>query len=204
MARRGEPERRCIVTGDHGERGELLRFVVAPDGTLVPDLAGRLPGRGIWVKPARALLAQAIKRRLFDRAARRQVKVPDDLGERVGVLLRRRCLDLLGLARRAGAVSSGYDKVHAALHRGEAALLLGATDAADGGRQRLVALGRGKRPDLTVVERFTAAELGAAIGRPMAVHVALRSDGPVERLIAEIARLEQYETDAGRPPEARK
>lgn len=204
MARGGEIERRCIVTGEHGGRGDLLRFVVAPDGTLVPDLAGRLPGRGIWVKPARRLLAQAAKRRLFDRAARRRVEVPEDLCNRVGLLLRRRCLELLGLARRAGAVSSGFEKVHAVLQKGEAVLLFEASDAAEGGRQRLAALGRGKRPDLTVVERFTAAELGTALGRPMAVHVALRSEGPAERLAAEIARLELYEAETDGSSEARK
>ena len=39
---RDGPERRCIATGDSGETGGLLRFVVGPEGAVVPDLAERL------------------------------------------------------------------------------------------------------------------------------------------------------------------
>ncbi|MEM6662503.1 MAG: DUF448 domain-containing protein, partial [Pseudomonadota bacterium] len=46
---RDGPERRCIATGETGATDRLIRFVLAPEGGLVPDLAARLPGRGAWL-----------------------------------------------------------------------------------------------------------------------------------------------------------
>src|SRR5690625_1837902 len=88
---RHEPIRRCLASGERLPQDRLLRFVVGPENELVPDLAARLPGRGLWIRPERALLERAIARGLFARAARGPVKVPPDLVERLGAALRRRC-----------------------------------------------------------------------------------------------------------------
>ena len=55
-----EPQRRCLVTRASRPKGGLLRFVVSPEGVLVPDLGEKLPGRGLYVMPDRALLETAI------------------------------------------------------------------------------------------------------------------------------------------------
>src|SRR5690625_177345 len=96
------PVRRCLASGERLPQDRLIRFVVGPDKEVVPDLAGRLPGRGLWIRCERALLEKAIARGLFARAARTAVQVPPDLPERVGLALRRRCQDWLGMARRGG------------------------------------------------------------------------------------------------------
>lgn len=187
------PIRRCLASGERLHQDRLLRFVVGPDGELVPDLAGKLPGRGLWIRPERVLLERAAARGLFARAAKAPVKVPADLAERVGRALRRRCLEGLGLARRAGAALAGHDKVRAVLERGEAALLLQAADGSPAQRARLAALGRGLRPGLEVIETLTAVELGEALGRGSSVHVAVLPGGVAERLRLDCARAAAYD-----------
>ena len=184
------PLRRCIVTRQVRSRRELLRLVVAPDGMVVADIEGRLPGRGLWITPSRAAIGEALRKKLIARAARRQVEVPADLADRIEVGLLRRCLDLLGLARRAGQAVTGYEKVRARLKDGAAGLLIGAADASGDGRRKLrnlaAATSDGRLP---LVEVLSATELGAALGRENAVHVALAPGRLAERLRDEAARL---------------
>lgn len=187
-ASRTAPLRRCIATGRSLPQAELLRFVVAPDGELVFDLTGKLPGRGLWVSAQRAALEKACKRNLFAKAARSQVRLPQALPDLVEGGLRRRCLDMLGLARRAGLVAAGFEKAKARLAAGEAALLLQAADGADDGRDKLAALGRAVRPDLAVFRLFAAVELGRVLGRDRGVHLALKAGTMTERLTAELRR----------------
>jgi len=115
-------------------KAALVRFVVAPDGTLVPDVAARLPGRGLWLTARRDIVEAAMAKRLFGRAARKPVTVSADLADRVELLLRQRCADLIGLARRSGKAVAGYEKVRSALRDGDAAILLAAADGGEGGR----------------------------------------------------------------------
>ena len=98
------PERRCVVTGETGPKAGLVRFVVGPDDTVVPDVAGRLPGRGIWVSADRAVLERAVAKRMFSKGAKRQALVPDGLVAQVEAALLRRLQDAIAMARKAGAL----------------------------------------------------------------------------------------------------
>lgn len=179
-------------------RAELIRFVAGPDGTVVPDLAGRLPGRGFWLSPSRAMIQTACARNLFAKAAKAALRVPDGLADRVERLSAQRCIDLLGLARRAGQVAVGREQVVARLGEGRAALLLQAVDAAEGGRGKLRAMARA--PEVAVVEVLSARELGRALGREEAVHVALAPGRLAACLREEAVRLAALRGDneAGR------
>jgi predicted RNA-binding protein YlxR (DUF448 family) len=42
----------------------MMRFVVSPDGHLVADVLGKLPGRGIWVSSNQQALQKAVKKTL--------------------------------------------------------------------------------------------------------------------------------------------
>ena len=189
------PQRRCIATGAVRDRARLLRFVVGPDGTIVPDIDGRLPGRGLWLTPRRDIVARAVAKRVFARAARRQVSVPPDLADRLEILLARRCVDLLGLARRAGLAAAGFDRVGDAVRHGRAALLLCARDGAAGGRRKLAGLGR----DLPCAEVLTAAELGAAFGRERIVYAAVGGGKLCRRLRDDLEKLAGLRETAGGP-----
>ncbi len=188
-ARATRPERRCIASGQVRPKEELLRFVAGPDGWIVPDLSGRLPGRGLWLTPRRDMMKKACERNLFAKAAKAPVRVPDDLIGQVDRLMASRCLELLGLARRAGAAVAGYEKAASWLAAGKAGALFQAVDAAEGGRRKLRALARAAGPHVPVVELFTAEELGRALGRGAAVHVAVAPAGILARLTRETARL---------------
>jgi Predicted nucleic-acid-binding protein implicated in transcription termination len=179
------PNRRCIVTGEVRPKERLLRFVVSPVGEVVPDLEHRLPGRGIWLSARRDVVNTAVAKRLFAKAARRAVSVPEGLADRVQALLLRRCQDGLGLARRAGQAVCGFEKVKAELKAGRAAALVEARDAAEDGKGKMRALAQA----LPVVEVFDAVELGAPFGRDQAVHVALAPGGLARRLVQEAGLL---------------
>ena len=183
------PERRCLATGEVLAKERLLRFVVGPDGEIVPDPAARLPGRGLWLKPERAIIRRAQTRGLFARAAKAKVKVPDDLLERLVAMERRRLLDLLGLARRAGALVTGFEKVKAAIAGGRVAVLLEAAEAGDDGRGKLAALAAHRAPDALLCDCFTIAELSQALGREHAVHAAVLESGIAGRIKDAAARL---------------
>lgn len=179
------PSRRCIATGTVRPKGELLRFVVSPDGLVVPDVEQRLPGRGIWLSARRDVVNTAVGKRLFAKAARRAVVAPEDLADRVEALLFRRCVDAIAMARRAGHAVCGFEKVKAELKAGRVLALVEARDAAQDGRGKMRALASG----LPVVELFDAVELGAPFGRGQAVHVALAPGGLARRLVEEAALL---------------
>ena len=162
-------ERRCLVSRETLATERLIRFVVGPDGAVVPDVGCVLPGRGLWLTAQRDIVAAACARNVFARAARASVAVPDDLADRVEHLLLDRALNSLGLARRAGQVALGFEVVRDWLRQGRAALLLTASDAAPGGARKIKALAL----DLPHVGEFASAELGRALGRDSVVHVAI-------------------------------
>ena len=179
------PHRRCIQTGEIGPKEGMIRFVVGPDSSIVPDIEGRLPGRGMWLSARRDVVNSAVAKATFAKAARQKILVPADLADRLEALLRRRCLDLIGLARRAGQVVSGYDKVRAELKSGRGAVLLEASDGARDGTQKVKALA----PHLPVVTVLTAAELGAAFGRDHTVHGLLLPGNLAKRVLIDATRL---------------
>jgi hypothetical protein len=170
----------------------LIRFVVGPAGELVADLAGRLPGRGLWLTARRDIVEQAVAKRLFARAAKQAVTVPAGLADRIEALLAQRCVDAIGLARRAGLAVSGFERVCDGLRSGKAAVLLAALDGAEGGRRKLQGLGRG----LPLVCVLTAAEMGAAFGREQVVNASLGPGPLCRRLLRDAEKLAGFRTNA--------
>jgi hypothetical protein len=179
-------ERRCIVTGRTRQEAHLIRFVVGPDDTIVPDLAAKLPGRGIWVTAERGALAKA----QFAKPAKRKVKVPDGLADTVEKLIVRRMQDDLGLAKRAGVLVSGFDTVADMI--ANAAVLVEAADGAADGRRKLLGAARSRGGDPVVVDCLTSEEIGVALGRENVIHAALKSGQLAERLIFEAGRLSGF------------
>ncbi len=180
------PRRTCIATGEESAPERMIRFVVGPEGEVVPDLGRRLPGRGMWVLAERAALQKAIDRKLFSRAARQAVGIPADLVERVERLLLERALADLGRARRAGRAVAGFVKVEEMVRRGRAGLLVVAAEADGDGLAKLAAFG------LPIERLGDAGSLGGIFGREQAVYVAVARDDAggafVERIAAGAAR----------------
>jgi len=184
---RDEPERRCIATGQSQPKGGLIRFVVGPDGAIVPDVAGRLPGRGIWLSADPAALDLALRKRLFARAARAPVVVPDGLPDLVRTLLLQRLVGVLSLANKAGQALAGFEKVRDAVAAGRVAVLLQAADGSERGKTKV------RRPDNAAhVGCLTARELGLAFGREHVIHAAVAAGGLARRVVEDAARLAPF------------
>ena len=162
----------------------MLRFVVSPDNVIVPDLAARLPGRGIWLSAKAGVIHTARVRKTFSRAARARVDVPDDLAEQIVAGLSQRIADLLGLARRAGQAVAGYAKAHEWVVAGRAALIVQAHDGSPEERARFLG-GR----EVAVLAPLSGRRLGVIFGREMAVHVAVAPGRLAEQLRIETDRM---------------
>jgi hypothetical protein len=182
-------ERKDLVTGQVMDEACLIRFVPGPDGEVVPDLGRKLPGRGLWVEASRQAVDAASKKGLFARAAKAAVKAPADLSDRIEVLLMRRCLDQLGLARREGVLISGFEKCHQALKSGRAAWLIEASDGSEDGRTKLLGAVQKSESGVQVCGVFASSDLGLALGLENAIHHVLPVGRRAERWAFEARRL---------------
>nr|WP_319248859.1 RNA-binding protein [uncultured Celeribacter sp.] len=188
-----ETERRCIVTRETQPKRGLIRFVVSPDGLLVPDLAEKLPGRGIWISADRAVLEEAVQKRLFAKAARQNVTIPDGLVDLIETGLADRVVHLVSLARKAGGAVCGFEKVKSWLAEGRAMVLLQASDGSARGKGKLWTPEGGRW-----FGHLTSSELGLAFGRESVIHGALAGGGLSKRVVEEATRLMGVrETDGG-------
>jgi predicted RNA-binding protein YlxR (DUF448 family) len=191
MSRGGQPknteglERRCIATGEVTDPAGMIRFVVGPEGQIVPDIRNKLPGRGIWVTADAEHLNMAIKKKLFSRSAKEQVSIPDDLFEQVEAALVRRLIDLISLARKAGQAVTGFEKVKGWLENEYARILIQSSDGSERGKSKL----RSPPGKDVFVGCLTAQELGLAFGRESVIHGALSAGGLSKQVKAEAIRL---------------
>ena len=190
---RSDPERRCIATGEVQPKRGLIRFAVSPDRVVVADILGKLPGRGMWVAAERDALETAVKKKLFARAAKAQVTVPDGLVDDVEGALLRRVTDGISLARKAGQAIAGYEKVKDALGKDDVRILFQASDGSERGKSKLYRPG-GKG---SFFEVLTAAELGLSFGRDRVIHAALGFGGLTERIREDAIKLSGVRVKGG-------
>ncbi|MEM1275775.1 MAG: RNA-binding protein [Pseudomonadota bacterium] len=179
------PERRCIATGERGDPARMVRFVLGPDGDVVPDVAGRLPGRGVWLTAEKPLVEKAVDKRLFSRGFKAQAAVPEGLVDLVERLLVDRLVSTLGLARKAGEAVTGFEKVKARLLANPTGVLVQASDGAPDQRAKLARLAQ----DRPLIGVLNAAELGLAFGRGFAIHATLDAGGLASRALSEAQRI---------------
>lgn len=195
-ASRRMPARTCLVTRANVPIDDMVRFVVAPDGAVVPDLARNLPGRGAWVTATREALETAIKQKAFQRAFRGKGAANAALVTLTDQLLERAALDALSLANKAGRIVTGNAKVESAILSGKAAALYHAADGARDGKRKLDGLlkrieaeGGVKTPRFTL---FTGQQLDLALGRPNVVHAALLASPASRGFLERSLRLERW------------
>jgi predicted RNA-binding protein YlxR (DUF448 family) len=201
-----EPERRCIVTMERREQGEMIRFVLSPDGHVMADLAARLPGRGAWVTASAEAIDLAVKKGAFSRAFKTQVKVAPDLSVQTEILLAKRILDQLGLAKRSGDLILGFEQVREAVREARPGCLIEASDGSEDQRQKVLALVKGlygpdqdeagkpagNRELPPVIGCFSGDELGMALGRERVIHACLKYGRIAHAWRAELARLSGF------------
>lgn len=198
-------DRTCIVTRRPREPEALLRFVAGPDGSVVPDIRRKLPGRGCWVTADRDHVERAAKKNLFARALKTKVVVPPDLGRTVDNLLSSAALGVLGLARKAGSVALGAAKVDGAVRAGRAAAVLHATEASDDGVRKLDQARHATKlaggPDIPAFKLFSEAELGLALGATNVIHAAVLASEAGKAALKRVAALDRYRAGFPDDPE---
>ncbi len=210
-----DPERRCIATMQSRPQSQMIRFVLSPDGDVTPDLAARLPGRGAWVASDRLSVEAAVKKGAFARAFKGKAKASVELAAQVEQLMARRCLDQLGLAKRAGDLILGFEKVRDAIRSARPGCVIEASDGAHDGRGNVLALlravhgpdrdsepppgpdpGQDERPDNQaippVIGCFSADELGMALGRERVIHACLKQGRFAQGWMGELVRLSGF------------
>lgn len=190
------PVRTCIVTKQDLPQSDLLRFVCGPDGTVVPDLAGKLPGRGVYVTATRAAVMEASKKGAFSRAFKRQVTVPADLAVVIDERLVGSARQAFSLARKAGLVSTGFQKVEAEIAAGRVAVLVHARDGRPDGigkldRKYRAVQAESGRPAL-IFTGFSSDELSLAIGGENVIHAALAAGGQTRAFVRCVERLQRF------------
>jgi len=189
-------ERHCALTRELKPVSDMIRFVLGPAGEVVPDVKRKLPGRGIWITGGRGALEEAVKRNVFARGFKRDVRVASDLAAATERLLERAALDALAVASKAGQVVTGFAKVEAAITQGDIAALLHASDAADDGTRKLDAALRRKaaeKPGETAtIDLFSGGQLDLALNRPNVVHAALLAGPAGETFLARVMRLKRF------------
>jgi hypothetical protein len=189
-------ERHCALTRELKPVSEMIRFVLGPAGEVVPDIKRKLPGRGIWITCGRASLEEAVKRNVFARGFKRDVRVATDFAAATERLLERSALDALAMAGKAGRVLTGFAKVEAAIAQDDVATLIHASDAADDGTRKLDAALRRKtaeKPDETpIVGLFSGGQLDLALNRPNVVHAALLAGPAGETFLSRVMRLKRF------------
>ena len=195
-----QTERKCIATGEVQPKHGLIRFVVGPDQSVVPDILEKLPGRGIWVAADRHALEKACKTGLFSRSAKTAVKPSEHLLGDIERQLARRVVDLISLARKSGRAVAGYEKVKDWLIKDQAEVLLQSSDGSERGKSKLSTPYGG-----SFIGWLTSDELGAAFGRQTVIHCALTSGGITQRVVDEAQRLKGLRgIDGGSAPSRRK
>ena len=179
------PERKCIVSGLSQPKAGLIRFAISPEGVVVADVLGRLPGRGVYVSADRAAIEKAAKKGLFSRAARQAVTAPDGLADLIEGQLLLRVVELLAMTRKAGKAVTGYEKVKEWLAKGQGRVLIQASDGSERGKTKL----HPPQGEGTFIGCLSSGELGLAFGRERAIHAALAAGGLTTRVVEEAARL---------------
>lgn len=186
-----EVERQCIVTRQVKPVRDMIRFVVGPEDRLVPDIAGKLPGRGLWLSASKLSLAEAIAKRSFGKAAKQAVEIPEGLQDTIERLLLQRLRDALSMARKAGQLLSGHDKVMEALGKGEVIALLHASDASEDGIRKM------KAGDITTYRNLSRELLSEVTGKENAVHVAILNGSAGAFFIAQLRRFALFMEETG-------
>lgn len=193
MPRKSEPTTRsCIVSKEAMPSEDLIRFVIDPEGKVVPDLRHRLPGRGVWVTARADMVALAEKKRLFARAFKEEVVVEPGMAGRIENLLEDAALSALSFARKAGEIVAGFAKVETAIARDGVAGIVQAKEAADDGRAKIdAALKRrfGKAGAVPIIRIFRSEQLDLALGRSNVIHAALLKGRASENVIERVAAL---------------
>ena len=199
---KAKTERRCIVTGKVRPKSDLIRFVAGPENTLIPDIKGKLPGRGVWVTPEKEKIAEAVKRKLFERNLAKDIAIAPEIDHQVEILLKEAALGCLKMANKAGNAIFGFTKLMAALEKQAIICLIHAEQASPAESNKLDHKFRTnleQSEKLQQISRkkpfwgFQTSELSLAFGAANVIHAGLTESGATLAAMNAVARLAHYQ-----------
>ena len=180
--------RKCVLTGNILPKEELLRFVLLKDGTILPDFNKKLDGHGFYLSNSKTLLqGLSAKANPLNKILHTKTIMAEDMPQIVEQILYKRGLDAVNLARKAGDLVSGFEKVKEVIAKGKAAFVIEASDAGDDGKQKIAAMSK----DVEKFIIYDVAALSKALNRENTVHLAVKK-GPMSNMVR--TALQRYQT----------
>jgi predicted RNA-binding protein YlxR (DUF448 family) len=205
LARREETIRTCALTRLEKPVEDLIRFVLGPDGTIVPDTDAKAEGRGVWISLSHEAVAEAVRKKAFAKSLKENVDVPPDLADLTRLRLEQRFTAALAMARKAGQFTSGGMKVKSAIEGGQLIALVLATDGAEDGKKKMLgalrALNHARREGSAVgkqvphFELLSSVQLGLALGLENVIHAALMTGAAAQSALDKANRLARYDAN---------
>lgn len=202
MPRSEELERQCALTREVRPVAELIRFVVSPDGVLVPDTDAKAEGRGVWISLGEKYVAEAVRKKAFDKSLKQKVALPEDLPGLTRRRLTERFVQSLQMARKAGQLVTGAHQVREAILSGEIVALITATDAAEDGRRKMLSALWGAEKaaseaglegrEVPHLELLDSGQLGLALGLENVIHAALVNGAAAQSALRRAEKLARY------------
>ena len=180
-------ERKCILTGSIKPISEMLRFVEL-DNTLLPDFNKKLPGKGMYITNSRFSLVSALEKKLFHRVSRHNLKISENFVDMVEQLLKQKALDSINIARKSGALVTGYEKVREAIKKNSVEFLIEANDAAKDGKEKMVLLAK----TIEIFNLFSIDELDKTLNKVNTVHLAVTKNNVSESVYLNLKKYQNF------------
>jgi hypothetical protein len=180
--------RRCAVTKESLPKNEMIRFVATPENKIIADLKEDLPSRGVWIKRGKSYVEKALEKNIFSKALKKKVNAEKSLANQLESLIKVKILNLLGLAKKAGFVIVGFEKVCSCLQKNESGLLLFAKDGAENSRSKIEKMAK----QTEIFDIFTSEEISEALGRVNCVNVFVKESKMRNNLQKHLQKLHVY------------
>ena len=187
MTKENNPNRTCLLTGEEKPQNKLLRFTLTPDRQVIPDFGKKLPGKGFYLTNSKSVLLKAIAKNVF-RKFGKHTAVIANLPEIVENILKNKAFEALNLARKAGVLVSGFDKVKEKLAADKVAFVLEAVDAGSDGREKIKAAAK----NTEILTLFEIEELDKALNRINTVHVAVLKSQMAQMVYEQLQRWQNF------------
>lgn len=193
MARgQASPQRTCLGCRQVKDQSLLTRFVRSPEGDVVADVRGRLPGRGAYLCNCIKCFELAVKTKQFERTFKSSCRMIEasQLIDQVITQRLDRLRNLLGMARKSANVVAGSSAVSEALNKPcPPKAIVMAQDISPKIGEKIVR--KASDRNVIITRLFTKSELGQILGRAERSVVGLLDDKLTAAFLYDLYRYQE-------------